>query len=79
MRSRTVKPTARENQPPEEFATSLLEVVAIEFPLSTSPVDEPGKQHHRDHPVTQGPIDYMEELPGQLSKKNLQYVHMPPP
>jgi hypothetical protein len=79
MRSRTVKPTAIESQVPEEFAFSLLKMVAIEFPLSASPVDEPRKQHHRDRPVTQSPVDQVDELPGQLSKKNLEYVHMPPP
>jgi len=56
---------------PEEIAFSLLKMVAIEFPLSASPVDEPGKQYHRDRPVTQGPVDYVKELPGQLSSNHL--------
>lgn len=52
---------------PEEFAVSLLEMVAIEFSLSASPVDERDEQRHRDRPVTQGPVHYVKELPGQLS------------
>jgi hypothetical protein len=56
---------------PEEFAFCLLKMVAIEFPLSAGPVDEPGKQHHRDRPVAQGPVDYVKELPGQLSSNHL--------
>jgi hypothetical protein len=71
MSSRTVKPTACERQMPEEFAFSLLEMVAIEFPLSASPVDEPGKQHHRECPVMQSPVDHAYESPGQLPSKNL--------
>jgi len=55
----------------EELAINLLKVMAIEPPLSASPVDEPGKQHHRDRPVMQSQVDHACESPGQLSSKNL--------
>jgi hypothetical protein len=57
---------------PEEFAFTLLKMVAIESPLSASPVNEPGKQHHRDRPVTQSPVDQVDELPSQLSSNHLK-------
>jgi hypothetical protein len=53
-----------------------LEVMPVEPPLSSSPVNQHRENEYRDYPVSQGPIDDCSQFPKHSSGEFADNVHL---